>query len=219
MPFQPGETVVRRDTFRGRVWSAHALRVVEDTSVALVAGCFPGAEVLGPTTWIDWLQTGNDVVRKQALPNLASGQWQLGHWNWRDSAHLLWTAPGLWFSINAFYDMTDGRLTNWYINFQKPLRRTRIGYDTFDLLLNLVVAPDLSSWSWKDEDEYTQARKLGVVTESDHRAVDEARAQAITLIETQAGPFAESSGWQTWPVDPTWPTPTLPANALTADLG
>jgi hypothetical protein len=43
--FETGQTVVRRDVHRpGRVWSEHALRVVADTSEALVAACPPGAE-------------------------------------------------------------------------------------------------------------------------------------------------------------------------------
>ncbi|WP_240496645.1 hypothetical protein [Streptomyces torulosus] len=40
-----GQTVVRRDVYGpGRVWSEHALRVVADTSEALMAACSPGAE-------------------------------------------------------------------------------------------------------------------------------------------------------------------------------
>jgi hypothetical protein len=69
--FQPGETAVRRDVFRRKVWSAHALRVVEDTTEALVPGCRPGAESLVPTSWIEWLRTGDETARMRALPNLA----------------------------------------------------------------------------------------------------------------------------------------------------
>jgi hypothetical protein len=55
------------------VWSAHALRVVEDTREALVLGCGPGAEPAVPTTWIEWLRTGDASARLRALPNLADG--------------------------------------------------------------------------------------------------------------------------------------------------
>ncbi|WP_405835869.1 hypothetical protein [Streptomyces sp. NBC_01518] len=109
--FQPGETAVRRDVFRGKVWSAHALRVVEDTAEALVLGCRPGAESLAPTTWIESLLTGDETARLRALPNLADGNWQLGQWIWRDTAHLQWVPPDRWFSVNAFFDVAgDGRL-------------------------------------------------------------------------------------------------------------
>jgi protein associated with RNAse G/E len=216
MAFESGDTVVRRDAFRGKVWSAHALRVVQDTPEALVAGCRPGADVIAATTWIQWLLTGDDDVRKQAIPNLAAGRWQLDKWQWRDTAHLLWSPPQAWFSVNAFYDLSDGhRLDCWYINFERPRRSTTIGFDTFDLLLDLVVTPDLSMWTWKDEDEYAQGRRLGVISDADHEAVGQARDQAVAMIEQGEGPFAD---WRTWRSESTWGTPTLPSDALTADL-
>ena len=213
--FQPGETAVRRDVFRRKVWSAHALRVVEDTAEALVLGCRPGAESLAPTTWIESLLTGDETARLRALPNLADGNWQLGRWTWRDTAHLQWVPPDRWFSVNAFFDAAgDGRLTRWYVNFQHPMRRTPIGFDTFDLLLDLVVAPDLSRWDWKDEDEYAQGRRLGVVSEADHRAVEKAREEAVAMIEGSVGPFAAERGLGTWRYEPHWPDPQLPTEAL-----
>lgn len=184
---------------------------------ALVAGCRPGAEA---TTWIQWLLTGDDEARKRALPNLAAGQWQLDRWQWRRTAHLLWTPPHGWFSVNAFDDPSDGhRLDHWYVNFQRPMRRTAIGFDTFDLLLDMVVAPDLSGWAWKDEDEYAHGRRLGVISDADHQAVEKARDQAVAMIESRKGPFQHNAGWRTWRSESSWDPPTLPSNALTADLG
>ncbi|MFE9745267.1 DUF402 domain-containing protein [Saccharothrix saharensis] len=214
--FEPGTTVVRRDVFRGKVWSTYALRVLEDTPDALVVACRPGAEVRAPTTWIEWLRTGEGAVRERALPDLAAGRWRLGPWTWRDAALLLWNPPGTWFSVNAFYDPFDGhRLRHWYVNFQRPLRRTAFGFDTFDLLLDLVIAPDLSEWSWKDEDEYAHGRRLGVVGEDDHRAVERARGQVLAMVANHEGPFA---AWHSWRSDPSWPPTVLTADALTADL-
>jgi hypothetical protein len=215
--FEPGQTVVRRDVFRGRVWSAQALRVVQDTAQALVVACRPGAEGLAPTTWIASRQDGDDTGRQQALLNLASGDWRLGRWKWQSTVLLLWNAPGLYFSVNAFYDLADDhRLDRWYVNFQRPLRRTPIGFDTFDLLVDIVVAPDLSRWEWKDEDEYAQARRLGVVDEADHRAVESAREQVLAMIELEEGPFAADAAWDRWRSHPSWPTPALPPGSLAA---
>ena len=213
--FQPGQTAVRRDVFRRKVWSAHALRVVEDTVEALILGCRPGAESLAPTTWIESLLTGDETARLRAVANLAAGNWQLGHWTWRDTTHLQWVPPDSWFSVNAFFDAAgDGRLTRWYVNFQHPMRRTPIGFDTFDLLLDPVVAPDLSRWDWKDEDEYTHGRRLGVVSEADHRAVEKAREEAVAMIEGAVGPFAAERGLGTWRYEPHWPDPQLPTGVL-----
>jgi hypothetical protein len=217
MRFASGTTVVRRDVFRGRVWSAQALRVVRDTGEALVAACRPGAEAVAPTTWIASRLTGDEPLRKRALPELACGEWQLGPYAWQSTVLLLWNPPAAHFSVNAFYNPADEhRIDRWYVNFQRPLRRTPIGFDTFDLLLDLAVTPDLSRWQWKDTDEYAQGRRLGVVSDTDHRAVEEARAQVLAMIEEAAGPFAADAPWRDWRSDPAWPTPVLPADASTA---
>jgi len=55
--FETGETVVRRDVYRGRVWSGQALRVIADTGTALVTACCPGAEALRPSPYA---RTRND---------------------------------------------------------------------------------------------------------------------------------------------------------------
>lgn len=210
--FEPGETVVRRDVFRGRVWSAHALRALRDTDEALVTACRPGAETLVATTFVESQLTGDDVVRKQAIPNLAAGRWELDGRLWRDTVLVLWTPHGEHFSVNAFYDAADGhRMRCWYVNFERPSRRTEIGYDTFDLLVDLVAEPDLSAWRWKDEDEYAQARRLGVVDDADHRAVEEARGRVVAMIEGREGPFSGDGGWPEWHAQAAaWPVPRLP---------
>jgi hypothetical protein len=89
--------------------------------------------------------------------------------------------------------------------------RTRIGIDTLDLLVDLVVEPDLSSAMWKDEDEYAHGRRLGFITDTDHRSVEQARERAVGLFQDRAGPFA--GPWSTWAPDPAWPLPVLPDGA------
>lgn len=50
-----------------------------------------------------------------------------------------------------FWNSPDREFACWYINLQKPFRRTSIGYDTRDLELDLVVYPD-DQWVLKDEE-------------------------------------------------------------------
>jgi predicted RNA-binding protein associated with RNAse of E/G family len=76
-----------------------------------------------------------------------------------------------------------------------------------DLALDLVVEPD-GAWRWKDEDEYAQCRRLGVVTDAEHAAVTRAREQAVALVESRAGVFGEVPA-RPWLPDPAWPRPTL----------
>lgn len=209
--FEPGDTAVRRDIFAGKVWTAAPYRVVRDHGDELVLACWPGNESLAPTTWIEWLRTGDDAVRKQALPNLAAGRWELARWTWRDTVRLSSLAAGEYFSVNRFI-VPDAGVPGWYVDFERPFRRTSIGVDTFDLFLDLIVEPDLSGHAWKDEDEYAQARRLGLVDDGTHRQVDEARQRVMALIEDRKGPFAED--WSGWSVEADWTQPVLPPELM-----
>ncbi|SEM68287.1 DUF402 domain-containing protein [Streptacidiphilus jiangxiensis] len=212
--FEPGETVVRRDLFRGRVWSATALRVVEDTDQALVTACRPGAEAMASRTYVQSRATGDDADRKQAIPDLAAGSWELAPWHWQQTVLLMWKPPAAWYSVNAFFDPGPGHeLLRWYVNFERPMVRTAEGFDTFDLLLDLVVAADLSTWEWKDVDEFELGCRLGVVDAEDRRQVEAATTEVLKLIEKRGGPFTPSSGWATWRSDPSWPATVLPSGA------
>lgn len=181
--FNAGETVVRRDVHRsGRAWSEQALRVIADTSEALVTACAPGAEARWPALYAKARGDGDRTVRTEACDAMASGVWELAAAVWQETELLLWKPLAAWFSVNAFY--TIGGLRNWYVNFEHPTARTGDGFDTFDLTVDLVVAPDLTSW---DEDEYAHVRRLGIVTDTEHRAVD--ADQALAMIEERSGPF------------------------------
>ncbi|WP_236670086.1 DUF402 domain-containing protein [Streptomyces antimycoticus] len=183
--FEAGETAVRRGVYRGRVWSERALRVLEDTGAALVAACRPGAEAPWPSLYTKARADGDRSARIEAFGAMATEEWELRAVAWQDTELVLWKPPAAWFSINAFY--TSAGLRNWYVNFEYPTRRTDDGFDTFDLTVDLLIAPDLSSWQWKDEDEYAHVRRLGIVSESEHQAVDLARTQALAMLQARDG--------------------------------
>ncbi|MER7690805.1 DUF402 domain-containing protein [Streptomyces sp. NPDC097610] len=124
---------------------------------------------------------------------------------------LLWKPPGAWFSVNAFYvPHGEGRrLRNWYVNFEHPTTRTTGGFDTLDLVVDLVIDPDLTTIEWKDVDEYAHARRLGIVSDTEHQAVELARTQVLALLEDRAGPFAQADRWTAWRWDAAWPSPRL----------
>ena len=155
----------------GQVFTAAPHRVLRDTGDELLLAHWPGITALAPRTWIDWLHTGDDAVRKRALPDLAARTWELGDWVWRDTGRLSWFGVDEWFSLHRFFDLT-GTPLNWYINFERPFVRTRSGVDTFDVMIDLVAAPDLSSWRWKDEDEYAELHRLGVLGNAEVRPAD-----------------------------------------------
>ncbi|MFD3940328.1 DUF402 domain-containing protein [Streptomyces sp. NPDC058611] len=206
--FGSGETVVRRDMHRGRVWSAQAQRVITDTKEALVTACAPGAEVLWPALYARTRTENDATLRMAPFDELASGEWELTAARWQETELLLWKPPEAWFSVNAFY--TAAGLRNWYVNFERPTCRTRAGFDTFDLAVDLVIGPGLDRFAWKDEDEYAHVRRLGVITDAEHREVEAARGQVLAMLADRTGVFATAELWASWRWDPGWPTPRLP---------
>ncbi|MER6171376.1 DUF402 domain-containing protein [Streptosporangium sp. NPDC001681] len=209
-----GATAIRRDIFDGRVWTASPHRVVHDTGHELALAYWPGIRSLAPTTWISWSQSEDATARDAAITNLAARQWELGYWTWCESIWLSILTEHDFFSVNLFYT-PDHRLNRWYINFQRPYQRTANGVDTFDLFLDLVVAPDLSSHAWKDEDEYRHARRMGVITDDEHHQVQEARDEVLTMIQDRRGAFG--ADWSNWRADTSWPIPVLSPDVLTAE--
>ncbi len=202
----PGATAIRRDVHRGRVWTAYPTRVLEHSERALVLAHWPGVTVLVPTTWTAWLRGAGAATRAEGIANLARGNWELELWTWHTTSWLHILLPGRWFSVNAVFDDASGRLQRWYVNFQRPHRVDGQCVDTFDLLLDLDVGPD-GAMRWKDGDEYDAARRLGVVTEAEARAVDGARGEAEALVAEGGWPF--DGPWASWRRDPAWPLPVL----------
>ncbi|MFD0351998.1 DUF402 domain-containing protein [Kitasatospora aburaviensis] len=113
--------------------------------------------------------------------------------------------------MHCFQDAVTKEPLRWYVNFEKPYQRRPGGIDTLDLCLDLVVAPDLSSHRWKDQEEYVQVHRLGVIDDYLYRQVEQARRRAIAMLDDRAGPFA--AGWPTWTPDPAWTLPVLPDGA------
>ena len=172
---------MRRDIFRGAVWTATPFRVVGDTSGLLALAIWPGVERLGPTHQAALSSSRRDeTVRNVALPNLAAGRWELAAWTWETNTTLTLLVPGAYFSVDLFF-RDAGDLVMWYVNFERPFQRTPIGIDTFDLLLDLVIEPN-SSYRWKDEGEYRQGRQLGIISDDEHHQVQEAREQRARAV-------------------------------------
>lgn len=93
---------------------------------------------------------------------------------------------------------------------EAPWRRTPIGFDTQDLVLDVTVAPDLSSWAWKDEDELAWSVEVGKLSAAEAEAIRGAGRRAIAALEARAWPFVPD--WSAYRPDPHWPVPALPEN-------
>ena len=98
----------------------------------------------------------------------------------------------------------------WYIDLQEPLRRTPLGFDTMDHLLDVVVSPDRLEWHWKDEDEFAEALALGRFSVEEASAIRAEGRRALQRLQDGAPPFAPA--WESWRPPTDWPIPALPAD-------
>ncbi|MGH2499154.1 MAG: hypothetical protein ACRDF0_03565 [Candidatus Limnocylindria bacterium] len=90
----------------------------------------------------------------------------------------------------------------------RPWRRTPIGFGSLDLVLDAVVAPDRSSWYWKDEDELAWAVEQGRYTVDEVAAMRTEGERAVSRILAGSAPFDGS--WESWRPDPAWHVSVLP---------
>ncbi|TQF04059.1 hypothetical protein E6W39_19760 [Kitasatospora acidiphila] len=49
---------------------------------------------------------------------------------------------------------------------------------------------DLSSYAFKDEEEYVHSRRLGFITDAERRLVEQPRQRTLGLLQDRAAPFA-----------------------------
>lgn len=190
----PGDHVLYRHVWDGVIGSARPTRVIHDDDV--VGLYLPrGARVMWP----------GPELRKEAIRKYVAGEWRIDEFEWIDNDVLILLRPGDAYSPQLYSNATS---KFWYVNLQEPFRRTELGFDTWDHLLDLVVAHDLSSWTWKDEDELAEGVEVGLVTSSFADSARTTGEHVIGLVERGDVWWARWSGWTP---DPSWPTPTLPA--------
>lgn len=192
-----GETVVLRGILNGTLWYAGPAIVVED-SPSLIA-LYWQAGTIGKLP----------KQRPTAHDLMASKQFELVDTAWQATDILVLALPGAAHSVYAMWDAGHTRFRCWYINLQAPLRRSSVGFDTMDYLLDVVVAPDRQTWQWKDEDEFAQAQSLGRFSASEAAAIRAEAQRAVALLQAEQSPYRPS--WQTWRPPATWERPQLSA--------
>jgi len=118
------------------------------------------------------------------------------------------------YSVEIYRDAADSSLRGWYINLEEPFRRTALGFDWLDQMLDIVVSPDLSTWHWKDEDEFEAAVRFGVLSPARANTLRNEGEKAIAWLQSGKSPF---NGWEKWRPDPSWTVPVLPKGWDTID--
>lgn len=202
--WSPGQTVVHQEVWAGRLWAARPLIVVDDTADCSVLWIPHGTRRKVPVTPAH--RPDPTDVHRRTIDNLVHQDWELGEHVW-DVSSLWILRPGDWHSTWVSW-LPDGAHLGWYVNLQRPMRRTPIGFEAMDLMLDIVADPHLN-WAWKDRAEFDEIVERHIFDdELGRRVLSEAHA-VVDDIEQRRWPFEDS--WPTWRPDPGWGIPELPA--------
>ncbi|MFG3547001.1 DUF402 domain-containing protein [Streptomyces sp. NPDC047725] len=200
----PGSHILWRYRENGgpHVHIARPVTVVRDDADLLAVWMAPGTECVKPV-----LADGTPVhLEPLATRYTRPRAVQRGHWF--GTGVLKLARPGAPWSVWLFWD-PGWQFKNWYVNLEEPLTRWEGGVDSVDHFLDITVQPD-RSWQWRDEDEFAQAQRDGLVDARLAERVREAGRAAVAEIHAWGSPFAD--GWEQWRPDPSWPVPPLPGD-------
>lgn len=187
------DTVLIRLIYRGRIRWALPHWLVEETSDRVAIAIVPGVRCMRPETY----------GHGHYISELLSG-WRLTEHEWQRNRTLRLTPFGAGYSLDLYWRDADDEFLGYQINLQEPLRQTRLGFDSFDQELDIVVTP-FGEWRWKDVDSFEQGVRDGFVSAEDGNAIRE-------LARALAGQISEliPTGWEDWRPDPAWTLPQLP---------
>ncbi len=202
--WSPGEAVTFHEVLNEKVVCARPVTVVQDTPELTALLLTPGAQCKISTLFLQ-VMAGN-APRTSRWEEQHSGAWSMGDTVWSRLRVLKLIRPGNYFATWVCWHHETGAFVGWYVNFQLPFVRSALGFDTFDLELDLDVAPDLT-WAWKDETEYREGIRWGVISAETADHVESARARVLSLIESRAWPF--DGTFIRWEPDGSWEQPRL----------
>jgi hypothetical protein len=201
--WSPGETVVVQEVWRERVWAARPMKVVRDDG-DFVALWFPKG-----TCWkapIPPSSRPREPTRGEWLTTtIVLGDWVFEDAEWGVSTLTL-LREGDWHAVWIGW-LDNGEQWGWYVNLQRPFRRTRLGFETMDLMLDVIIELD-RTWRWKDEDELELFVERGVFDEALAERVRGEGLEVARRAERNEGLFAQD--WAKWRPVASTPLPELP---------
>ena len=184
--FEVGSSIVIREVLHGKVWTSRPVTVIEDS----------------PRQFVSWLAPGTIIDYPMNIEHGATcfKAWQSREW---EVSSKEFVAPGMLriapsdapFEVFAPVDLEEGVLS-WYVNFEQPLVRTSVGFDTMDETLDLLVTRDLSNWERKDDDELDLALTMDVITVITAARVRHACSMVEAALSRGEAPW--DTTWATW---------------------
>jgi len=193
--FGTGEPIVLREMWHGRIWSARPMIVVQDDEDQRILYTPNGIRLMV-------------AARAGKMLRLPESEWDLLELTWTKGPILSFSWPSVGHAILLFFH-PDWIPWIWYVNIEAPLRPTELGFDTEERVLDVVVAPDLSTFQWKDEDELEEAVRRSLFSPAQAGEFRSEAERALQRLLGREPPF--DGDWTTWRPDPDWPIPVLPA--------
>lgn len=200
----PGSRILWRYRENGgeRFHIARPVTVVRDDPELLAVWLAPGTECVKPR------MADGTSVHEEPLETRYTKARTVQRERWFGTGVLKLARPGRPWSVWLFWE-PGWQFKNWYVNLEEPLSRWDGGVDSEDHFLDICVYPD-RSWDWRDEDEFAQAQRVGLMDPEAAARVRAAGRAAVAEIRAWGPPYTD--GWESWRPDPSWSVPVLPQN-------
>jgi hypothetical protein len=147
-------------------------------------------------------------IRRPTVQDELDNRIELVDSNWTDNDVLSLHKQGAAHSIDIMWESGTRKMRCWYVHLQGTLRRTPIGVDTMDQMLDIVISPDRTDWYWKDEDEFSEAEAIGVYSHAKIKSIRSEGERVIEMMQANAAPFCD--GWEYWTPPAEWTVPRFP---------
>jgi protein associated with RNAse G/E len=198
-----GDRVLLRGMYEDRPAYVQSTRVVKDTPQETALLIWPGAECMVPNGYLHHAHSSEWDRWQDTLANSLD----LKKFLWRTNRFLILLEPEKFYSTIYIWEAATDRFDCYYINFQLPFHRTRLGFDTLDLDLDLVIEASYD-WKWKDEDEFQHGINSGGIKLEWVREIEQAKQEVLARLEKRIYPL--DAKWLSWRPDPAWSPPSLP---------
>ena len=142
----------------------------------------------GPAPWVRYLLLGEPSSGYETGPSLI-GKGEV----WADR-------------VDAG-EPTPGKFYGWKVDIISPYRRTALGFDVTDDVLDVVVRPD-GSFALKDADQMERFVALGIYSSAEAERVHGHAREVIDLVERRLPPFDDA--WARWRPSPDLGIPWAP---------
>ncbi|MEV6414729.1 DUF402 domain-containing protein [Kribbella sp. NPDC051718] len=144
--------------------------------------------------------------------SMLAGGWDGGYQErpWRGEPSVRAHEPGKPFSVIRGWDPQREEFAGWYVNLELPWAATEVGFDSRDLILDILADDDGVFVGWKDEEQLAWSVETAILSQGQADWIRTTGESVRTAMAIGTGVFAPES-WRAWTPDPGAVLPALPA--------